>query len=144
MTKEKVCEEFRQYIDPICDEVVFEFSDGTTKRVKYGEYLLNNVKILEQEPCSDAISRQAVLEALTKTSGIRGDVLKEALYDLPPVRPQPKTGHCKDCKYFEHDSVAKVDGIPLIGAHEICNKWGDGCKTKENGYCFLFEPQERG
>lgn len=54
-------------------------------------------------------------------------------------KPLPK---CKDCKYFEYDSVAKVDGIPLIVAHEICNRWGDGCKTKEDGYCFLFEPQE--
>ena len=58
------------------------------------------------------------------------------------ILEQEKTGHCKDCKYFEYDSVAKVDGIPLIVAHEICNKWGDGCKTKEDGYCFLFEPQE--
>lgn len=55
---------------------------------------------------------------------------------------EPKTGHCKECKYFEYDSVAKVDGIPLIVAHEICNKWGNGCKTKEDGYCYLFEPQE--
>ncbi len=50
--------------------------------------------------------------------------------------PLPK---CKDCKHFEYDSVANVDGIPLIVAHEICNRWGDGCKTKEDGYCFLFE-----
>lgn len=50
--------------------------------------------------------------------------------------PLPK---CKECKYFEYDSVAKVDGIPLIVAHEICNKWGNGCKTREDGYCFLFE-----
>ena len=49
---------------------------------------------------------------------------------------------CKDCKYFEYDKVAKVDGIPLIVAHEICNKWGDGCKTRENGFCFLAEPIE--
>lgn len=55
---------------------------------------------------------------------------------------EPKTGHCKDCKYFEYDSLAKVDGIPLIVAHEICEKWGDGCKTREDGHCFLFEPQE--
>ena len=54
-----------------------------------------------------------------------------------------KTEHCKDCKYFEYDSVAKVDGIPLIVAHEICSRWGDGCKTKEEGYCFLYEPRER-
>lgn len=55
---------------------------------------------------------------------------------------EQRTGHCKDCKCFEYDSVAKVDGIPLIVAHEICNKWGDGCKTKEDGYCFLYEPRE--
>ena len=55
---------------------------------------------------------------------------------------EPKTGHCMDCKYFEYDSVVTADGIPLIVAHEICSKWGDGCKTREDGYCFLFEPQE--
>ena len=49
---------------------------------------------------------------------------------------------CKNCKYFEYDSVAKVDGIPLIVAHEICKRWGDGCQSKEDGYCFLFESQE--
>ena len=49
---------------------------------------------------------------------------------------------CKNCKYFEYDSMAKVDGIPLIVAHEICKRWGDGCKTKEEGYCFMFEPKE--
>ena len=59
------------------------------------------------------------------------------------LEQEPKTGHCKDCKYFEYDSVAKVDGVPLIVAHEICSKWGDGCKTSEDGYCFLFESQER-
>lgn len=50
---------------------------------------------------------------------------------------------CKDCKHFEYDSVAQVDGIPLIVAHEICKKWGDGCKTNENGYCFLAERKEQ-
>lgn len=48
---------------------------------------------------------------------------------------------CKNCKYFEYDSTAKVDGIPLIVAHEICKRWGDGCKTSENGYCFLAEKE---
>lgn len=62
-------------------------------------------------------------------------------WKLKDRKEQPKIGHCKNCKYFEYDSVAKVDGIPLIVAHEVCNKWGDGCKTKEDGYCFLFEPK---
>ena len=61
---------------------------------------------------------------------------------IKALEQEPKTGHCKDCKYFEYDSVAKVDGVPLIVAHEICSRWGDGCKTKEDGYCFLYEPQE--
>ena len=46
---------------------------------------------------------------------------------------------CKNCKYFEYDTVAKVDDIPLIVGHEMCKRWGDGCKTSENGYCFLAE-----
>ena len=61
---------------------------------------------------------------------------------LELLEQEPKAGNCKDCKYFECDSVAEVDGIPLIVAHEICKRWGNGCKTKEDGYCFLFEPQE--
>lgn len=61
---------------------------------------------------------------------------------IKALAQESKTGYCKDCKYFEYDSVAKVDGIPLIVAHEICKRWGNGCKTREDGYCFLFEPQE--
>lgn len=68
--------------------------------------------------------------------------LIKAFEDMGLIEQEPKTGYCKDCKYFEYDNVAKVDGIPLIVAHEICSRWGDGCKTKEDGYCFLFEPQE--
>jgi hypothetical protein len=71
------------------------------------------------------------------------DDLRDQLAMRDRFQKQEPTGHCKDCKYFEYDSVAKVDGIPLIVAHEICSRWGDGCKTKEDGYCFLFEPQER-
>lgn len=93
----------------------------------------------------DAIDRKLVcafIAGLISDDGEREKGL-EYIRNMPPVTPQPKTGHCKDCKYFEYDSVAKVDGIPLIVAHEICSKWGDGCKTKEDGYCFLYEPQER-
>ncbi len=99
------------------------------------------------EPKSDCISRQAVLDELNKWDWQELYLpfhFKENIIDVvPSVNPQePKTGHCKDCKYFEYDSVAKVDGIPLIVAHEICSRWGDGCKTKEDGYCFLYKPQE--
>ena len=66
---------------------------------------------------------------------------KEAMeYFLAQV--EKVSGKCKTCKFFEYDSVAKVDGIPLIVAHEICKKWGEGCKTSEDGYCFMYEPKE--
>lgn len=100
----------------------------------------------EQEPCEDAISRQAVcniVDAIRDCISVEGYwAILERLKRLPSVNPQPKTGHCKECKYFEHNSMVKVDGIPLIVAHEICKRWGDGRKTKEDGYCFMFEPQE--
>ena len=111
------------------------------------------VEYLDQEPC-DAINRQAVNTLIDELERAINDerccisrgrstaTIMRDIRHLPPVMSQPKTGHCKDCKYFEYDSVANVDGIPLIVAHEICSKWGDGCKTKEDGYCFLFEPQE--
>ena len=67
------------------------------------------------------------------------EVIDAYIGDMPSVTPSRPKGLCKECKYFKYDSVAKVDGIPLIVAHEICNKWGDGCKTKEDGFCFLFE-----
>ena len=111
-------------------------------------------KVLEKEACGDAISRQAVLNYIYNDLGLGDEengkdaerqMELESSYrfvkSLPPVIPQPKVGQCKDCKYFEYDSVAKVDGIPLIVAHEICSRWGNGCKTKEDGYCFLFEPK---
>jgi hypothetical protein len=70
----------------------------------------------------------------------RSEQIAEWLKELKEYRQR---GLCKDCKHFEYDSVAMVDGIPLIVAHEICNKWGDGCKTKEDGYCFMFEGKEK-
>ena len=96
------------------------------------------------EPCDDAISRifQRMWNCRGKhTTSIDKVAMEQIIRDELSVTQ--KSGKCKNCKYFEYDSVAKVDGIPLIVAHEICNKWGDGCKTSEDGYCYLFEPQER-
>ena len=49
---------------------------------------------------------------------------------------------CKDCRYFETDVLVPCVDIPLIIGHEVCTKWGGGCRTKEDGYCFLFEAKE--
>lgn len=47
-------------------------------------------KYAEQEPCDDAISRQAVLE-IAKQHTLTNDYL--AIQNLPSVRPQEQTGH---------------------------------------------------
>lgn len=49
---------------------------------------------------------------------------------------------CKHCKHFELDHFDNVNGIPLITAHEICTRWGEGCKTDSNGFCFMGERDE--
>ena len=73
---------------------------------------------------------------------IHGEI--EGDYELIGKYEPTRTGKCKDCKFFDYDFIGKMDGMPLILAHEICNRWGDGCKTKEDGYCFLFEPKMDG
>lgn len=50
---------------------------------------------------------------------------------------------CKDCKHFELDKPYVIQGVPVLG-HEVCNAWGDGCKTDENGWCFLAERRTDG
>lgn len=48
---------------------------------------------------------------------------------------------CKDCKYYHEDFWGEIDGLPMpiIIAHQICSKWGGGCKTIESGYCHFGE-----
>lgn len=49
---------------------------------------------------------------------------------------------CCDCKHFHTNVWANFDGIPLIVAHEICDFWGEGCKTKPDGFCWAGERKE--
>ena len=86
------------------------------------------IKLLE-ETGLDCMDEEATQEALWMAI----DALKE----------KEERIRCKDCKHFEYDHVEKVDGIPLIVGHEICKRWGEGCKTSENGWCFLAERKEK-
>ena len=66
---------------------------------KRAKILGKTIKILEQGPCEDAISRQAVLDLVTtiETDDCSGDEIMEVvniddIKELPPVTPQPKVG----------------------------------------------------
>ena len=108
----------------------------------------NAIKQLPSTNCSeipnnsDLISRQAVIETVMECydNDELFEVYEDKLRELPPA--QHEVVRCKDCKHFEYDHVENINGIPLIVAHEICMRWGDGVKTSENGYCFLAERRE--
>lgn len=102
---------------------------GVESMQECSEALDMAIKALQQEPCTDAISRKAAIDALTKTSGIRGDALK-ALYDLPPITTAEKVGHwiktigengvtsavrCSECG-FEDNRYMMFRYCPYCGA----------------------------
>lgn len=52
---------------------------------------------------------------------------------------------CKDCKHFEiKDWWGDFNGVPILASSDCptCNKWGDGCMTKPDGYCFMAERKD--
>ena len=102
---------------------------------------------LEQEQSGDLISRQAVQDYIAKYlsqylyNDVREavEVIDEYIGELPSVNPQePKTGHCKDCKWWKDSDGVFRRGI---GAESQCPM-----NRKEvyegNGYCYMFELQE--
>ena len=87
------------------------------------------IKALEQEPCDDVVSRQAVLDIVGDMYGLaRPDVLSATINQiksLTSVRPQEQTGHweffcqhwrkCSECGY-PHKFAEEWDYCPNCGA----------------------------
>ena len=74
------------------------------------------IKALEQEPCADCISRQAVIDCFKKWQPYMATRLHEfekELFDLPSVNPQvicPTHGiDCKDCPAYEPMAESEVE-----------------------------------
>jgi hypothetical protein len=102
MTTEKAIEFGKIFLKTIADE----------KGSATYEFVETAIKIMEQEPCDDAISRKALFDMCKKEidhisknwqnyhspseakSGFA--YIATNIYDLPPVTPQPKTGHWID------------------------------------------------
>lgn len=99
---------------------------------------------------SDLIKRQDALDALLGTAEFIGEenvyafvkyviAANKKISELPPA--QPECIRCKDCKHFELNKPYVIQGIPVLG-NEVCNAWGNGCKTSQDGFCFLAERKE--
>lgn len=86
----------------------------------------------------DTISRQAAIDAYENIypSVAWLDYAVDVIKALPPA--QPEIIRCKDCEHFHYDMPYVIQGIPVLG-NEVCDFWGDGCKTSENGFCSYAE-----
>ena len=88
---------------------------------------------------SDLISRQAVDDAIydySRACDVDYAQIMEYIDKLPSA--EPEITRCKDCGHFHYDTPYVIQGVPVLG-HEVCDFWGDGCKTSENGYCSFAE-----
>ena len=147
-TQQEVCKFLANYMDVLENQMQ---EPKTIHGSTYGGVSWGGT-YKSQDPCEDAISRQAVLDAMRKNHrpggrDIDGDYIEgdyiEHLYDdvmfIPLVTSQSKTGHCKDCKWWK-DS----DGVYRRGVHAESQCPINRREVLEgNGYCYMFEPQER-
>lgn len=81
------------------------------------------IQALEQEPCDDCISRQAVLELVADYDLSMGQVVR-GIHALLPVTPQPKTGH-----WIERRNRATGH------IESVCSKCGAEEGYPYNDYC---------
>lgn len=97
------------------------------QRIKENKYLTRDetnyiIKVLEQQPCEDVISRQAVIhhiceEKFCYVENCKGDIYKRCpdimwVYDLPPVQPTRKRG-----KWVEYENGKGIE------CSECCVRW---------------------
>lgn len=76
-----------------------------------------------------------------KTATIYRMAYQHAIDDIKtlPAADVEEVIRCKECKYFNLNKWGKVNDTPLIMAHEICDFWGNGCKTNSDAYCSFAE-----
>ena len=94
-------------------------------------------KIRHQEPCEDAVSRDAVI-ALAKeeceTAIIPYKRFVKSVNALPSVAPKQRL--CKDCKWWKDNDGVYRRGIEAESQCPINRKE----VFEGNGYCYMFEP----
>ena len=90
MTKEENISTLNEHLDHwkrLLSEKICDQSEGE----KTIDALQNAIKALEQEPCADMVSRDAMWEVLQRLYGTEGELVEE-LMSLPPVLPMQKIG----------------------------------------------------
>ena len=129
-----------------------DFKDSFCRKLRrcfvtqdYISYRLDDCPLKEVNECKaeDCISKNDAICIIQDMHGLaRADVISDAvnrIIAMPSVTPQePKTGHCKDCKWWKDKDGVYRRGI---GAESKCPI--NRREVMEGmGYCFMFEPQE--
>lgn len=99
------------------------------------------MRLIDADALTIQVLKKAMDDAFLNGNTDMHRLLIQVIAHQPTIDAVPVI-RCKDCKHFESNHIEKVNGIPLIVAHEICKRWGDGCKTSENGWCFMAERKE--
>ena len=99
------------------------------------------IKALEQEPCDDTISRQAVIDACEQSINILEAV--DRIMDLPSVEQEPKTGHwiaideephevweCDHCG-FVIDGSGCIDPYDYLDTYKFCPNCGARMESED-------------
>lgn len=126
-------------------EKVIKMRDATPEEIELLDKYIKSISKptvvdfwdLEQEPCGDAISRQAVLDAFWKLNvELRPgtiDAILNMINGMPPVNPQQKIGHwivetgdretgyggCTMCSECSGEGYTEMDYCPNCGAKMI-------------------------
>lgn len=129
-------------------------ADGVKDLPECKEALEMAIKALEQEPCEDAISRQAVL-AIAEDSCLDLDSYEDTkefcneIKELPLVTPQPKTGHWimrhrtyNEVKYYTgRDEMGETHTISVLERYEVdvpyCSECGKRAGDTSQDFCCV-------
>lgn len=98
------------------------------------------IESLEQEPCEDAISRQALIEKATSWNKHFTDsercVSLTDIQNAPPVNPEPKTGH------WINPTTMQCMKEQVFYYCSVCGKYADANKFCPNCGAKMVELQE--
>lgn len=130
MTKEEVVKMLKSKMD-----------GHTDTSYEWAETVRMAIKALEQEPCEDAISRQAVIDTIDKwvksmhvliaLPANEVTPLFESVHELPSVTPQPKMGKWSFTKHYGRDYyVCSFCGMERMDDHSSGWNYCPNCGAK--------------
>ena len=146
MNNEEAIKKIDNYKARFVDMV--RYTDGVSEMHEMEEALDTAINALSQEPCEDAVSRQAVIAYLKRTynSGMGKKKSQEYNIDyvskLPSVNPTRERGTCLNCamnfglmhceEFNPHDIVCEYWESDGLDKDDYCSQWEKADKGGED------------